>query len=134
MSRTNTIRNNPGEAFICRFCGKAVSPLLYGGDHRNHCPHCLCSVHVDILPGDRRARCRGIMKPIGLWMRESGEAALIHRCENCGVIKTNRIGADDNERRLFMLAASPLAQLPFPTGKALEALADLSMNGEVFHG
>ena len=39
------------EAFTCINCGKEVSPLGY--TTRDHCPHCLYSIHIDIMPGDR---------------------------------------------------------------------------------
>ena len=50
------------EEFICENCGAKVDPLGYSS--RDHCPHCLCSKHVDINPGDREAECRGLLKPI----------------------------------------------------------------------
>ena len=34
------------ENFICEVCGKEVKKLGYTA--RNHCPHCLCSKHVDV--------------------------------------------------------------------------------------
>ena len=133
MSKTNIIRNNSGESFICLSCGKTVFPLEYGGSQRNHCPCCLSSIHVDIMAGDRRARCRGLMKPIGIWTKSHKEGSLIHRCEKCGLIRTNRIAADDNEVMLFMLAMEPLSRLPFPSGKAMNALKELSLAGMVIH-
>ena len=44
--------------------------IFYGGkpagtQHRNHCPNCLSSLHLDIEPGDREADCGGIMDPVG---------------------------------------------------------------------
>ena len=45
------------ESFICRNCGYPVVPAGAGSDHRNHCPNCLCSVHLDIEPGDRESDC-----------------------------------------------------------------------------
>ena len=40
------------EEFICENCGKKVEKLGYTS--RDHCPHCLCSKHVDCFPGDRK--------------------------------------------------------------------------------
>ncbi|MDC7240855.1 MAG: RNHCP domain-containing protein [Spirochaetales bacterium] len=114
MSRHKILRENPGESFICLSCGKAVTPLTTGGMHRNHCPHCLCSVHVDLLPGDRRSSCRGVMAPISLWVREDGECSVLHRCRQCGVIKSNRVAADDSESMLLSIAVTSLNRLPFP--------------------
>ena len=50
------------EGFICAVCGYEVKPLKYSS--RDHCPKCLSSIHIDILPGDRANSCRGILKPI----------------------------------------------------------------------
>ena len=43
------------ESFNCRNCGRLVVPAGAGSDHRNHCPNCLHSLHVDIEPGDRES-------------------------------------------------------------------------------
>ena len=82
--------------------------------NRNHCPHCLHSVHLDLRPGDRRSACRGLMIPVAVWVRDDGEWCLLHRCERCGTIRSNRIAADDNEVALLAVAARPLTRLPFP--------------------
>jgi len=52
------------EEFICENCNTIVKPLGYTA--RNHCPKCLYSKHVDILPGDRKETCHGLLKPIGI--------------------------------------------------------------------
>ncbi len=114
MSRS--IQNNIEyhETFICSNCGTAVSPPVYGGEHRNHCPHCLYSLHVDLKKGDRRCGCRGLMEPISIWCRPSGEWSVIHRCIKCGFIRLNRIAGDDNDAMLLKLAVKPISMLPFP--------------------
>lgn len=58
------------EAFVCRVCGCTAVPQGAGSEHRNHCPNCLSSLHVDIEPGDRAADCGGIMDPIAVWVRK----------------------------------------------------------------
>ncbi|WP_293895481.1 RNHCP domain-containing protein, partial [Sphaerochaeta sp. UBA5856] len=55
--------------FICVHCGMPVSGLAWGTKHRNHCPHCLYSRHVDMRPGDRACLCKGTMQPIALWQK-----------------------------------------------------------------
>lgn len=52
------------DSFICKNCGRLVVPTGAGSDHRNHCPNCLHSLHVDIAPGDRASDCGGFMEPI----------------------------------------------------------------------
>lgn len=39
------------ESFTCKNCGQLVVPEGASTDHRNHCPNCLMSVHVDNEPG-----------------------------------------------------------------------------------
>ena len=88
-----------------------------GSGHRNHCPSCLSSLHVDNEPGDRASLCRGVMDPIGVWVRQNGEWAIIHRCRSCGKLSSNRIAADDNPALLMSIAVKPLAEPPFPLDK-----------------
>jgi hypothetical protein len=109
----NTASDGP-EGFVCAHCGCAVTPQSFGTAHRNHCPRCLWSRHVDLRPGDRRSTCRGPMEPVAVWLRHGGEWALIHRCTECGALRSNRIAGDDNELSLISLAVRPLASPPFP--------------------
>jgi len=93
-----------------------------GTRHRNHCPSCLWSRHLDAdAPGDRAAPCAGSMEPIAVSVRDDGEWALVHRCTTCAAVSVNRIAGDDNAFALMRLAARPLARPPFP----LDALGAL---------
>ena len=117
MSRRNEMRRRrpgPDPPFVCEHCHQVVADAADGTHHRNHCPWCLWSLHVDLRPGDRRCGCRGLMEPIAVWVRRGGEWAIVHRCTRCGAMRTNRIAGDDNELALMSLAARPLAQPPFP--------------------
>ena len=73
-----------------------------GSRHRNHCPFCLWSLHLDLKkPGDRMATCSGGMKPVGLSFKSEGgkkrgELCVMHRCQKCGVKAKNRLAADDD--------------------------------------
>ena len=100
--------------FVCVRCRAQVSGSAYGTKHRNHCPACLWSRHVDELIGDRRASCRSGMEPIGVEVRADGEWALIHRCSGCGQLRTNRIAGDDDVLKLMGLALRAVRSLPFP--------------------
>ncbi|MFT3785139.1 MAG: RNHCP domain-containing protein [Tepidisphaeraceae bacterium] len=102
------------DGFVCRHCGRGVNPCPYGSEHRNHCPWCLWSLHVDERPGDRASACRGKMEPIAVWVRRDGEWAVVHRCGSCGCLKSNRIAADDEPWALMSLAAHAIARPPFP--------------------
>ena len=74
--------------FICANCGLEVAPLGYSS--RNHCPQCLCSLHVDENPGDRANECRGIMDPIRVETDPRKGYIIVHKCRSCGAIKRNR--------------------------------------------
>jgi len=123
MSRTYR-RLSPGErrrlaqreetGFQCRRCRRGVSAEAAGTAHRNHCPHCLWSVHLDERPGDRRSACGGGMEPIAVWVRAAGEWALVHRCGSCHAVRVNRVAGDDDALALLSLAARPMAMPPFP--------------------
>lgn len=117
------------DSFTCKVCGRSVVAAGAGSDHRNHCPNCLCSLHVDIEPGDRESDCGGIMDPVGVWVRKSGEWAVIHRCRRCGHFSSNRVAADDNPMKLMSIAMKPLSQPPFPLERIEEMTALMGGDG-----
>ncbi len=107
QERKNFIARN--EDFTCGNCGKFVEKIIYGGSYRNHCPFCLYSKHVDDeVPGDRANTCAGLMKPIGVFTRRSGEYVLVHKCEKCGFERFNRIAGDDDFDLVTKLSTIPL--------------------------
>ncbi|MCX7029080.1 MAG: RNHCP domain-containing protein [Spirochaetes bacterium] len=122
MSRIIETHSAEAGSFACSHCGRIVQPAESGTEHRNHCPSCLWSLHVDLRSGDRRAGCRGDMEPIGIWIKGDGEWAVIHRCTRCGMLRANRIAGDDDEVRLFSLAARPITGLPFPARAVFERI------------
>ncbi len=90
-------RNDADQAFKCGHCRQFIGAPISGGRQRNHCPNCLYSRHVDgTMPGDRKATCGSLMRPVGLMSRRNGELVLIHECLGCGKQDPNRIAADDN--------------------------------------
>ena len=99
-------------------------------EHRNHCPYCLHSLHVDIEPGDRESDCGGVMEPISVWVRNKGEWAIIHRCKRCGDLSSNRVAADDNPVKLMGIAMKPIANPPFPVERMEELTEALSHSGD----
>ena len=110
-----------GSSFRCHHCSRDVPLDALGTQHRNHCPFCLWSRHVDIEPGDRASACQASMEPIAISVRKDGEWLLIHRCNGCGTLDSNRTAGDDNPLLLLRIAVKPLAQPPFP----LDRLADI---------
>ena len=76
------------DSFTCVHCGKTVEPLGYTS--RNHCPHCLWSLHVDVNPGDRANPCRGELEPIRTEPDAKKGFIIIHRCKKCGEIRRNK--------------------------------------------
>ncbi|MDD2956338.1 MAG: RNHCP domain-containing protein [Oscillospiraceae bacterium] len=125
-------KNNPcRDSFTCKFCGRLVTPAGAGSEHRNHCPNCLCSLHLDLEPGDRAADCGGVMDPVAVWVRRDKEWAVIHRCRICGGLSSNRVAADDNPMKLMSIAMKPLTSPPFPLEKIEEMTALMAGDGRM---
>jgi hypothetical protein len=103
--RRNPIRID--EAFECLHCGHPVPPGV--SRVRDHCPACLRSLHVDVVPGDRAAGCGGLMDPVGLDLGGRAEMVIRYRCRRCGHLHRNRAALDveppDDPALLRRLAA-----------------------------
>lgn len=81
------------EEFICENCGKTVPTLKYTA--RDHCPYCLYSKHLDIMPGDRENNCHGLLKPIGI-EKFKDTYKILYKCEKCSQSHKNIMANDDN--------------------------------------
>ncbi len=79
-------KNDAG--FTCMACGREVEPLGYSS--RNHCPFCLASRHVDVLPGDRANPCGGLLRAIRTEPDPKRGFVIIHKCEACGALSRCR--------------------------------------------
>ncbi len=91
-------------SFVCRNCGREVPPLGYTS--RNHCPYCLHSIHIDIIPGDRANTCLGLMKPIMVEDSNKKGYIITYQCEKCGEIKRNKAASDDDFDEILKVAKS----------------------------
>jgi hypothetical protein len=106
--------------FVCMNCRNFVSAEagLSGVHHRNHCPYCLTSRHLDLYKaGDRLSACKASMRPVALTIKRTlkkyssermGEIMLVHQCIECGKISVNRIAADDSSRILLTVYEASL--------------------------
>ena len=105
-THSNNRRKAVDGAFRCAHCGQMVFPNAFMGTaHRNHCPYCLYSLHVDTRPGNRASLCHARMEPVGLTAKlkgrdkygreRRGDIMLVHICAGCGAINVNRIAGDD---------------------------------------
>ena len=91
------------EMFICENCGASVNKLNYTA--RDHCPECLYSKHVDIMPGDRANSCTGLMKPIGI-EKYKNTYKIIYKCSKCNQIHKNIMANDDNYDLIVKLSVT----------------------------
>ena len=91
------------EEFICDNCGYHVSKLNYTA--RDHCPNCLHSKHVDIMPGDRNNSCLGLMRPIGI-EKYKNTYKIIYKCLKCQEMHKNIMANDDNYDLIIKLSIS----------------------------
>lgn len=85
------------QAFTCAVCGEEVRPLATGS-YRNHCPACLCSLHVDINPGDRANDCGGVMEAVGAELSGKKGWVIVHRCRECGEVRRNKAALSDPDQ------------------------------------
>lgn len=89
------------EEFICDNCQTKVDKLNYTA--RDHCPNCLYSKHVDIMPGDRSNNCLGLMKPIGI-EKYKNTYKIIYKCLKCHTFHKNIMANDDNYDLIIKLS------------------------------
>ena len=89
------------EAFICEHCGNQVTPLGYTA--RDHCPICLYSKHVDIMPGDRQNTCQGLLKPIGI-EKFKDTYKILYKCDSCNEPHKNIMAKDDSMELIIELS------------------------------
>lgn len=106
------VRKNPiarDEDFTCTRCGAAVP--AHGRTARDHCPHCLTSVHVDVVPGDRAETCGGRMDAIDLSVDADG-IRIHYRCTRCRAERRVRAVLDgdvpDDWSKLVALSSGQL--------------------------
>ena len=121
-ARSNQWRGPVDDSFTCGHCHRFVGSLPSGGHHRNHCPYCLYSQHVDAeRSGDRASACKGMMAPIGVFERPNGEEVIVHRCVRCGFERFNRVGADDDEAQVAALPRVAPRSAPRPDANSSQA-------------
>ena len=87
----NFLKND--DSFICAVCGMVVPKLNYTS--RDHCPNCLCSLHVDINPGDRANSCHGILVPVDVTINSKKGYIIKYQCEKCKQFHNNKNADDD---------------------------------------
>lgn len=88
----NFITKNDG--FICQNCGTKNPPAPK--TCRNHCVHCLYSLHVDEnIPGDRGSTCKKLMKPLRIEQNSKKGFFIVHECLGCKKKINNKLAEDD---------------------------------------
>ena len=102
MEQKRFTKNDAG--FVCEHCKREVSPLGYTS--RDHCPYCLYSKHVDVLPGDRANPCRGLLKPVQTLPDAKRGFIVLYRCESCGKAHRNAAARDDDSDLLIRLTVA----------------------------
>ncbi len=118
-------RSAADQAFRCRKCRQFIGAPVTGGRHRNHCPNCLHSLHVDLKrPGDRRSTCESLMRPWGVLSRRNGGQMILHECLRCGKTQPTRVAADDSPLLLMRLP-------PIGVPEHIEACSNIEANEEI---
>jgi len=99
------------ESFGCLNCGKSVPKSQ--STCRNHCPHCLHSLHVDNLPGDRGANCGKTMRPIAYRGVTPEKMQILFECTACKKRHWNKchfdeIDSPDSLESVLLLGTNPI--------------------------
>ena len=89
------------ESFICENCRKEIKPLGYTA--RDHCPYCLYSKHLDIMPGDRLNECKGLLKPIGI-EKFKDTYKIVKKKKKCNEFHKNIIAKDDDMTEIINIS------------------------------
>lgn len=87
--------------FICINCGKKVEKLGYTS--RDHCNYCLSSLHVDIEPGDRLNKCKGLLIPINIIETSKKGKVIIYKCNKCKKEIKNIVALDDDLGTIYKI-------------------------------
>ena len=93
-----------------------------------HCPNCLSSIHSE---NEAVLECGGILEPVGIWVKPSGEWEIIQRCRICGEMKSSQMSEDDSPIKLLAIASKPLSCPPFPIEKMEELTKIMGGRGDV---
>ena len=94
------------ENFKCNVCGKEVEKLGYTA--RDHCPYCLCSIHVDNNPGDRECTCHGVLRPISIEKAKKDKYKIVYKCDKCNMIKRNVAAIDDDFETILKIMSNQI--------------------------
>lgn len=91
------------EEFVCDNCHKRVNKLKYSA--RDHCPYCLYSKHVDVMPGDRKNECNGMLVPVGI-EKFRDTYKIIYKCSKCNETHKNIVAKDDDFNKIIKLSTN----------------------------
>lgn len=92
------------EGFVCSNCGAVIPPLSYSS--RDHCTRCLCSLHVDINPGDRANPCGGLLVPVSSAPDPKKGFVIEYECKKCKKHVRCRAANDDDTDLLIKLTVA----------------------------
>lgn len=101
MTERNFFKNDSG--FVCVNCKKVVEKLGYSS--RNHCPHCLHSLHVDVNPGDRANSCGGVLEPVGIEIKSNKGYVINFVCKKCKEKRRNVAASDDSLKKIIEVSS-----------------------------
>ena len=93
-----TFEKNDNE-FVCQVCGKLVPQLKYSS--RDHCNKCLCSIHIDVNPGDRENTCLGTLVPVEVEQNSKKGYVIKYQCNKCKQFHNNKAADDDSFKTIL---------------------------------
>ena len=102
-------------SFVCVWCKKRVRELKYSS--RDHCTHCLASLHIDVNPGDRANECCGILFPIDVTISGKKGYIIQYKCSKCGKLHNNKSAQDDEFSTILKVMNKTYSPLDYKNEK-----------------
>ena len=102
-------------SFVCVWCKKRVPELKYSS--RDHCTHCLASLHIDVNPGDRANECCGILFPIDVTISGKRGYIIQYKCSKCGKLHNNKSAQDDEFSTILKVMNKTYSPLDYKNEK-----------------
>ena len=73
---------------------------------------------------------RGILEPVGIWVRSENEWEIVQRCRFCGEMRTSPMTEQDNRIKILSIASKPISAPPFPLERIEELTRIMGGSGD----
>lgn len=61
---------------------------------------------MDDVPGDRASECKGMMRPVGVWVKKGEAVQIQHKCEKCNFRRMAPVAKEDDRELLIKISVA----------------------------